>query len=271
MLKPLTSLRFIFALMVLGSHLSVLRNSEVLCEQWLFQNILREGFIGVSFFFILSGFILSYRYQDSLTTKRESKRQFYVARIARIYPLHLLTFLAAIPFVIIKLQPTTSAWLKNGVLNLSLTHSLFIDKNTYFSFNSPSWSISTEMFFYLLFPVLIPILSKVKTRSKQLITILIMGTTLLIAIYLTPQKLHHAFFYISPCFRIFDFMMGIMLYNIFLSIKRQKVSLNSWHELLGIVLLAIFFIFHHKIDPVFRYSIYYWLPMAVIIIIFATS
>ncbi len=46
-------------------------------------------------FFVLSGFIIAYNYQEKLLTKTTTKRTFWVARIARIYPLHLLTLLIA--------------------------------------------------------------------------------------------------------------------------------------------------------------------------------
>jgi len=69
-----------FALMVFGAHCYVLDTS-------FDAHFFKEGFVGVSFFFVLSGFIIAYNYQEKLLTKTTTKRTFWVARIARIYPL----------------------------------------------------------------------------------------------------------------------------------------------------------------------------------------
>lgn len=86
MINTLTSLRLFFALMVFGAHCYVV-------DSIFSTHFYKEGFVGVSFFFILSGFIIAYNYQQKLVERKVSKRQFWVARIARIYPLHIATLL----------------------------------------------------------------------------------------------------------------------------------------------------------------------------------
>lgn len=58
MIDTLTSLRFIFALMVFGAHCYVI-------DCFFDAHFFKEGFVGVSFFFILSGFIIAYNYQKN--------------------------------------------------------------------------------------------------------------------------------------------------------------------------------------------------------------
>ncbi len=53
----------------------------------LYFQFFHEGYIGVGFFFMLSGFILSFTYKTAILTEQVSKREFYLKRIARIYPL----------------------------------------------------------------------------------------------------------------------------------------------------------------------------------------
>ena len=59
MINTLTSLRLFFALMVFGAHCYVV-------DSTFSTHFYKEGFVGVSFFFILSGFIIAYNYQQKL-------------------------------------------------------------------------------------------------------------------------------------------------------------------------------------------------------------
>ena len=89
MINTLTSLRFIFALMVFGAHCYTI-------DKFFDTHFFKEGFVGVSFFFVLSGFIIAYNYQKKFSENKIAKRAFWVARIARIYPLHWLTLFIAV-------------------------------------------------------------------------------------------------------------------------------------------------------------------------------
>ena len=89
MINTLTSLRFIFALMVFGAHCYTI-------DKFFDTHFFKEGFVGVSFFFVLSGFIIAYNYQKKFSENKITKRAFWVARIARIYPLHWLTLLLSL-------------------------------------------------------------------------------------------------------------------------------------------------------------------------------
>ena len=79
MIKPLTSLRFFFAFFVFLSHISFIKSDAAYID--IFDNVFDEGFLGVSFFFILSGFILAYNYNDKILERKVSKSKFYIARI----------------------------------------------------------------------------------------------------------------------------------------------------------------------------------------------
>lgn len=74
MINSLTSLRFIFAMMVFGAHCYII-------DDFFNAHFFKEGFAGVSFFFVLSGFIISYNYQYKLQEHKTDKRTFWAARI----------------------------------------------------------------------------------------------------------------------------------------------------------------------------------------------
>ena len=105
----------------------------------------------VDMFFILSGFVISYSYPSTPTGMRSYTR-FLVRRIARIYPLHLVTLLIFAVLALVGIAgPTSHASFSDFVQNLFLVQAWGI--TDHLSFNSPAWSISAELFCYLLFPL----------------------------------------------------------------------------------------------------------------------
>jgi peptidoglycan/LPS O-acetylase OafA/YrhL len=102
---PLTSLRFFAALAVFASHLPLASGADQPLLNWLGKNVFYEGYWGVAFFFVLSGFILTVAYVKRLNYSGDLYL-FWLARFARIYPLHLLTF-----FIALDSQPSLLHWL----------------------------------------------------------------------------------------------------------------------------------------------------------------
>ena len=268
MIKPLTSLRFVFALMVFATHLFFLKQSASEVSRTLYNSVLYEGYIGVGFFFILSGFILAYNYQEALLKGQRSIQSFYRARIARILPLHLLTFIIAIPLTYQIFIQSKSLWLSQAVTNISLTQSFVPIKSFYFSFNGVSWSISDEMFFYLLFPALVLLIPRL-TGFKSYLPLLLIASIPLLT-FVIPDSYWHSLFYINPFVRIVDFIIGIGVYNVYKSFSAKKTNLNfEVMEVSAVLLLFVFFLFHEHIPQVARYSFYYWIPMSYLIFVFA--
>ncbi|MEG2759145.1 MAG: acyltransferase [Rikenellaceae bacterium] len=258
MIQPLTSLRFFFAFMVFASHYKIGGTP-----------IFEDGYIGVSFFFMLSGFILSYSYRNRLLEKKTSKTDFYIARFARIYPLHLIMLLS---YVVLLFMSNSVNW-SLLPLNLLLLQSFIPHEAIYFSFNAVSWSISDEMFFYLLFPFIIIFINKLKPRGKLLFisSILVLYTILTFVI---PNSLTHSLFYISPIFRITDFIIGMMVFVLWEHSKtkyatNQTKATKTTLEIVALVVLGLFIYYAPLIDQIYKFGIYYWLPMSVIIFIFA--
>lgn len=86
MIKSLNSLRFVFAFMIFLHHFSIGGSS-----------VFREGGnLSVTFFFILSGFVLAYSYGDNIFRKQVSYKEFIYKRINRLFPLHIFGFVIAL-------------------------------------------------------------------------------------------------------------------------------------------------------------------------------
>jgi peptidoglycan/LPS O-acetylase OafA/YrhL len=262
--------------MVFGDHLQFFDFGQYPAfKEWHYQ-IIGEGFIGVSFFFILSGFILSLNYDEKLLTRKVTFREFWVARIARVYPLHLFTLLLAVLLGISATETISDFFIDPApsvvtfLSNATLIQSFIPDAAYFFSYNTPSWSISDEMFFYFAFPfvVLLFVRNKVLLRFGLLLFLCVPAI-----MYFWPNENHHKFFYINPFFRIVDFLIGIFLHQLYKvpaisRLFRSKIS-ATFLELLAIGAFVVVFAYHNYVPVLYRYSCYYWVPMSLIIFCFA--
>ena len=148
-LRALTTLRFFAALWVVlytaWPHLDV---------SWVPVAVTR-GYLGVETFFVLSGFILSHVYLEAAGEKRFRYGGFLWARLARVYPLHLVTLFGMIGLGLaagvagLSIDGSLTDW-RALPANLTLTHAWGLAPSS--AFNHPSWSISAEWAAYLGFP-----------------------------------------------------------------------------------------------------------------------
>lgn len=156
-LDALTSMRFVAAFMVVVFHTTV-ATPIIAAAPRLLRSFIECGYVWVGFFFVLSGFVLSYQYSDRIPTSRRAMRGFLIARLARIYPGHLLGFALIVPLLLVKRGATdlppggTPAVVADVLATLGLAHSWI--PAFALTFNFASWSIATEFFFYLCFPFL---------------------------------------------------------------------------------------------------------------------
>lgn len=140
-LPGLTAIRFFAACWVYCFH-SLLWTGQ----RGLVADVSSAGYAGVAVFFVLSGFILSYNYLGS----DFSPKQFWSARAARIVPVYWLSLLLGLPGLVHNLVigrfPLSPAYLLTPLFLQSWVPSVALIWNT------PAWSVSTEAFFYLIFP-----------------------------------------------------------------------------------------------------------------------
>jgi peptidoglycan/LPS O-acetylase OafA/YrhL len=113
----------------------------------------------VDMFFILSGFVISYSYPSDARGVAAYSR-FMIRRIARIYPLHLLSLLIFVVLIGVGLERTARSTPLDFLYNILLVQAWGV--TDHLSFNSPSWSISAEFFCYLIFPLLMLFARKVQ-------------------------------------------------------------------------------------------------------------
>jgi peptidoglycan/LPS O-acetylase OafA/YrhL len=272
MIKPLTSLRFFFAFMVFLSHLNFLygidKESKVNLDSFVKIHIaFSEGYLGVSFFFILSGFILTYNYCDKFKEKSINFKSYLRARFFRIIPLHWLTLLVSIILSAPYVNDITNYILKVAS-NASLIQSFIPLQEYFFSFNGVSWSISNEMFFYVLFPFLVIWIYKRKA-NYYIASILLLIPLILLFIF-KNHEYSYWLFYINPLLRVFDFVLGILIFKVYQKLKSLQIKFNpTFLEFIAISVLVLFLFFKEEIHQSFRWSVYYWIPMLLVILVFA--
>lgn len=264
-LPALTSLRFFAALLVFVSHLDFLKATPDVRIQDFFSNVLYQGYIGVTFFFVLSGFILSYAHQNRPIGKANYS-DFLFSRIARIYPLHLLTLAAVIvPFwYLAPAETTLSEYLRPLPYNATLIQALSSSGKKFFSFNAPSWSLSAEMFFYVLFPLFVAL----RTRVLLALAATIVVVKMLLVHWLPASSMHYAM-YISPPLRLADFVVGILLlrlYNRHAVISDQDATRLQW---LSVALMGVLAATWPFVPQAHRFDLYALGPMAFLVLAFA--
>ncbi len=195
----LTSIRFFAAALVVWEHLPMLPGLE-----WMGVPGNCTGRAGVIIFFVLSGFIMSYTYGDRDWSGRfgGNAREFYWSRFARIYPLHWLMFLFALPLGLN--SNTARVSVSDFPWQLTLTDMLWPGHAAGAQPVKAAWTLSCEVLFYLLTPVFFLALNG-KKRPLTVSVILLLGTTagILTLIALFPGGHWLAYEYLP------EFLLGI--------------------------------------------------------------
>jgi len=221
-LPTLTSLRFFAASHVFCFHLLAFK---IVTGRSVFAAVASIGYVGVSLFFVLSGFILVYTYAG-----RDVKAgEFWRARFARIYPAYVFSLLVTLPWFLYavfhahwQVVPWPVAHLKLAMLlQIALLHAWV--PPAALVWNAVSWSLSVEAFFYLLFPYLLKWFARVSCVCLIVLGVLFWVATLAITgayTILNPDGLsqinsdsYNAFWLsvvkFNPLVRLPEFLIGI--------------------------------------------------------------
>lgn len=237
-LQPLTGIRFYAALIVFISHVALLPGMDRLAAPYPIFDL---GGLGVSVFFVLSGFILTYNYADRFQTgpRAGSWSGFLWDRLTKIYPVHFFTFLLALPIQIFS---------PNLPLDWRAVpcHLLLIQCFLPFAYpplsqylNVPSWSVSCEWFFYLLAPGVIFLVFR---RGKGWVPVLVTTLCLLIlGTWVSSQSpgTRFYFFHTFAPSRFPEFLTGIFLGRTFLRSPGKTPAWAPGLQCLGIGLLVL--------------------------------
>ncbi len=266
MIETLQGCRIIFIFLIFMSHFTW-TNTEEFCF---------GGDCGVSFFFMLSGFVLCHAHGKEVTENRFNQKKFLFRQLSKIYPLHIATLLATI---LIGVKAGILPDIGNLALNITLLQSWIPKPETHFAFNGVSWFLSDIMFFYLMFPLL------VRCITKATILNLSYGIAAVASAYaciqvIIPEQQVNSLLYVSPILRIIDFAIGIILYRLYVSdftrtvIRKMKSYGKFRSGIIGcaVIIMMIGIYAVYQITPQrWRCTSLFWLPMPIFIYVMAVS
>lgn len=231
--RSLDGLRLLASLNIVLFHFERAGGFTNLHGHAWFLRIVKGPMFHATMFFILGGFIFYFIYEQKLD--RFSTRRFLLTRIKTLYPLHVLTTLAMVPFAIMKVQQ----WSPGAVgriagetgIHLGLLFSLAPVGE--FTYNTPSWALSAFFFCYLLFgPALRLILRIDKPAFAFALAVACMVPPLVWTwVYgLTGwERRWYLFFHIAAPIRFFEFLMGMAVARLF---RLAGTAQRPWHRLL---------------------------------------
>jgi peptidoglycan/LPS O-acetylase OafA/YrhL len=228
------------------------------------------GFVGVSFFFVLSGFVLTWSARAD-----EPGTAFLRRRVLKIYPTHLVTFAIALMLFASAYTPASIS-----VRNALLLHSFSSDPAAFISVNAPSWSLCCELLFYLLFPLIIRVVRRIPVNWLWAAAASMAAGTFGVALvtkYLVTDTPRTPFIpslsmtqfwagYYFPPSRLFEFVLGMLLARIVAAGTWPRIPLTA-----SVVLMVGGYVLSLHVPYVFRFEAITLVPIALLICSTAAS
>jgi peptidoglycan/LPS O-acetylase OafA/YrhL len=242
-LPALTSLRFFAALAVVVLHYRDLLGP---LPAWLLHCIV-GGQYGVTFFFVLSGFILTYKYRSWFEQGVHDAAywRFQRFRLARLYPIYVLGLLLDTPWHLIErvqagqLAHDGMLYWASWLLNL-VGLQAWVPAVPYAMFwNTPAWSVAAEFFFYATFPFVTAVLAR-RLRSPGalaacFVAAIVLGTALsalvihaLVYRWQASAQTQYIVIVYNPLLRYNEFLAGCLAGHYFLQTRGRSRYVGSW-------------------------------------------
>lgn len=234
-IPALTSLRFFAAAMI------VIQHSASYFHIWEDFTKTFTLIQGVTFFFVLSGFILTYAHSN-LSGVANSAR-FMWARIARVWPAHIFTMGLLYVLWVYPFATGLVVTAEQTILSATLTQAWSPWPSDFFAFNGVAWTLSVEMFFYAMFPLLIMSFSKTwhiklaLSFAMAMIAVFIAVATNAPAYAPGDVVTTASWVYIWPPARLFEFVLGMAAGKAFITYG-HKVK-DSEFKAVGLVALLV--------------------------------
>nr|WP_276556384.1 acyltransferase [Pseudomonas peradeniyensis] len=258
-------MRFIAALYVFIFHIQI---RWPVTDTTFLSNIFNEGAIGMSAFFMLSGYLLMLTYSNS-----SSIREYFVNRVARIYPIYFVAGLVTLPWLGVSLAGDTAEIALSTlriffifIANIFLIQAWFPQLFSLWN-NGGSWSISVEAFCYAMFPLLVKFICRSSTRTVLMVIFACYCVSLMPGISVKAYGQYGIpVFYAMPVFRFPEFVIGAC---VFILSKRHPLPPSTW--IIQLASIAVFFAYLGHFGAVMPiYTGHNWIVIPVVAITLCT-
>ena len=206
---------------------------EYLALPYFLRTYIESSYISLPFFYVLSGFVLYYNYDKIDFSEPKNRRFFWIKRFARLAPVFYLSLpLGAYLLYCNKIKQVGAVYSLVGSLKNLLINAVFLGAwiPESLNLNFPSWSNSAEMFYYFLFPFLVPMVCRFSKTSAAWglflsfafgAMIQCLGVWMFPDISRWPKELVHVpmetvnFFRLNPLAHLNEFLFGLCLSRLF--------------------------------------------------------
>lgn len=202
------TIRVVAMVMVFMNHAILIQNAGDWGSRF-FDRYCSYGLYAVEFFIVLSGTLASYNYHPFDIKDRKQYWGYVARKVTRLLPVHWLCLLAFLPMSF-AFYDSAQVW-KSAFMSAFLLQSLA--PSTVMAVNGPAWTISVLMIFYLLTPLAMNALSRIR---KPFIYVAL-AMALLVAEHFWSTWLRDSFptdpwyYHSSPHARIFTYAIGLTL------------------------------------------------------------
>lgn len=250
MIKTLTSWRGIFAICIVCFHFAMHEFNQMTLA-------------GVTFFFMLSGFLVTLKHSDIASTK-----QFYNRRLSRIFPLHWLVLSAMIALDLLWMHKFHYGW--DLPFHTLLLQSWFPQTDIHYNYSIHSWFLSSLLFCIIATPLLIKFLNRLSRKVAWVVVIA--ACVIVIGSALASSTVWHSYFYVFPLTRVVDYTLGMMLG---ITMREQqassKISIAKATAIeMSVLLIFAAFIAIHACGNAFALNIenssLWWIPISLLIV-----
>lgn len=263
MIQSLTSLRFLFILLIVLFHL--------IGKYFEFG-----GDCGVSFFLMLSGFVLSYAYGQQVIDGRFRTVSFIRKQLIKFYPLHLLMLV-----VMVLLEARLERYYEWYQLlpSVLLIQSWFPFDSIINVANASSWFLCALMFAYAAFSTAFRFLHRVTPKYLAVVITIVLLTYGCVISIVPIHRLNNVVC-LSPLLRVFDFCIGILVWRFSTSSYGEAFSqhLQTWTawqvtllELLPVMLVVASYFVYGSISPRLRCVSMFWLVLSFLLFVYVKT
>ena len=264
LIPGLTVLRYPLAIWVILHHTLDFNLFRSLSDAPQFLVAITEtGNQATTIFFILSGFVISHAW---FRTNQLKAKDFYTKRFLSLYPLYLISLIAIL----------MSQYSRNSDKNELFYHFFglqpYLLESRWFTLNGPGWSLGVEFLLYLLFPIIVKPVSRIKRVKTSLAVLVLIEFIIVSALFENGnEQLNFYLLYHFPPFQLFHFVAGILCFLVYLNSESSFTKIRPFIFMsIGLFASAIYFS-HASSSSVFKYGVAMVVPSILLILSIALN